>query len=520
MKKTLKRLHAWTWAGLLALALAGGPASAFAADHAGLRDVAVFTGTGDYGEEDGALRSATFRSPHGIKLLPDGSLLIADKGSHLIRLAKDGEIRTLAGFTFETDARGNPVGALVDGEADASMFQSPSAVDVDAAGNIYVADTDNHAIRKIDPEGRVTTLAGSPVGAPGWRDGRGASARFYAPSALAVAPNGTVYVADTLNHAIRQITPAGVVSTLNAFRLRPVEVFDGVIEPAGDFKDGKLSEAWFNEPSGLALDDKGNLYVSDAGNQRIRYIDFAAGTVTTVAGGDESGPHEFYVPGDYADGAAAEARFDFPRGLAVMPDGGLLIADSGNHAVRLLQDGRVLTVVGNDQAAPGDASGTEKTARLTFPVDVAVDGEGAIYVADAYNNRIRVITDYAVPEGVADDGAIRVAIGGDLVAFDAMPVSRNWRVLVPVRAIAESLGYAVQPASDGRVVLAKEDVQITLRLGETRVEIRTGASVTEQTLDVAAFVENGRTYVPVRFVAEALGKQVDWLSARQLVVIR
>lgn len=258
----------------------------------------------------------------------------------------------------------------------------------------------------------------------------------------------------------------------------------------------------------------------DAGNQRIRYIDFAAGTVTTVAGGGTAGPDDFYVPGDYADGDALEARFDFPRGLALMPDGGLLIADSGNHAVRLLKNGKVYTVVGNDRAEPGRADGTEKSARLSFPTDVDVDAQGTIYVADAHNNQIRVITGYRLPAGAAKDGMVRMDLGGRLVAFDAPPVIRNDRVFVPVRSVAEAPGYAVEATDSRQVILAREGVRATLRIGQARATVDKGAGAAGVTLDAAAFIEGIRAFVPVRFVAEAPGAQVDWLADWKLVVIR
>lgn len=519
MKMMHKRLHRAAWAGLLAMALTAGNAAA-ATEHAGLKEVKAFAGSGQYGEADGAVLDASFRSPKGIRLLPDGTLLIADTGSHLIRSAKNGRVSTLAGVTFDFDVMGNPVGGLLDGPAATSVFQSPSGIDADAQGNVYVADTDNNVIRKIDPDGRVTTLAGSSLGVLGLADGTGANARFYAPSALVATSDGTLYVADTLNHAIRKVTPSGMVTTLNAQSLRAVEVFDGVVEPAGDFRDGKLSEALFNEPSGLALDGKGNLYVSDSGNQRIRYIDFAAGTVTTVAGGGDAGKNEFYVPGDYADGDALEARFDFPKGLAVTPDGGLLIADSGNHAIRLLKGGKVTTVVGNGSAEPGIADGTEKSARLTLPTDVEIDGRGNIYVADAFNNLIRIISDYPLPSGLVQGGSVQVAVFGSLVNFDAEPVIRNGRTLVPVRAIAEKLGYEVQFEDNRRVVLTRDNVRVTFNVGDVRVEKSIGSVTVASELDVPAFIENGRTYVPLRFIAETLQRQVDWLPQYRAAIIR
>lgn len=189
----------------------------------------------------------------------------------------------------------------MDGASDLSLFSGPQGIATDAQGNVYVADTGNHSIRKIDPSGNVSTIAGD--GVLGKEDGPGSKARFNSPLDVAVAADGTVYVADTLNHAIRSISPSGQVTTLNAASGRAVEVSPGQAAPAGDFADGALAQAKFNEPSGLALDGKGNLYVSDAGNQRIRYIDLQQGTVTTAAGsGKAEALKDLYVPGGFATG--------------------------------------------------------------------------------------------------------------------------------------------------------------------------------------------------------------------------
>lgn len=147
---------------------------------------------------------------------------------------------------------------------------------------MYVADSANNAVRKVDTNGQVTTLGGN--GVPGKKDGKGADASFNHPSDVAVTADGIVYVADSLNHVIRKIATDGTVSTLNAASTRTILIRPGEASFAGEYQDGSLSEAKFNEPAGLTLDSKGNLYVSDTGNQRVRYIDLQAGTVKTVAG--------------------------------------------------------------------------------------------------------------------------------------------------------------------------------------------------------------------------------------------
>ncbi|MDR7316791.1 SMP-30/gluconolactonase/LRE family protein [Brevibacillus nitrificans] len=354
--------------------------------------VTIKAGNGQFGEDNGPAHSASFRSPMGIALHPDGSVYIADTKSHLIRKLYQESLSTYAGFTFSQDASGYPIGTLYDGSANLSVFQDPQGLALDASGNLYVADTGNHAVRKITVQG-VTTIAGD--GVMGSRDGKtGSEARLHSPADVAVAPDGTVYVADTLNHVIRKIATDGKVTTLNSPSTRIVELSPGNVEPAGDFQDGPLATSKFNEPSGICIDAKGNLYVSDTGNQRIRYIDLQQNTVSTVAGitSTKYEPSSLYMAGGYTDGAAETAQFQFPRGLALTADGGLVIADSQNRVIRYLRDGIVTTLSPvNGTAQTVSQTGffvPSATAPLQLPVDVAVDASGAIWVVDAFGNTI------------------------------------------------------------------------------------------------------------------------------------
>ncbi|WP_055745124.1 NHL domain-containing protein [Brevibacillus choshinensis] len=355
--------------------------------------VVTVAGNGLFGDDNGAALSASFRTPMSIALQPDGTVYIADTKSHLIRKLFQGNISTFAGFTFSEDSKGFPIGTLYDGAANLSVFQNPQGLSLDSQGNLYVADTGNHSIRKITSLG-VSTIGGD--GVMGNRDGKnGKDARFHSPADLAIAPDGTVYVADTLNHVIRKIAVDGTVTTLNSPSKRVVELSPGDAEPAGDFQDGPLETAKFNEPSGICLDATGNLYVSDTGNQRIRYIDLQRKTVTTVAGQTSSkyASNSLYMEGSYADGDAAMAQFQFPRGIAMTADGGLVIADSMNHVVRYLHDGKVSTLTGTLQdSKPETISTTDAVASpsvpFQLPVDVAVDTSGAIWVVDSFSNTV------------------------------------------------------------------------------------------------------------------------------------
>src|SRR5690606_8505706 len=180
-------------------------------------------------------------------------------------------------------------------------------------------------------------------------------------------------VADSGNHVIRAIAKDGAVTTLNAPSTRTVEVAPEVFEAAGSYADGKLSAAKFNEPYAIAVDAKGNLYVSDSGNHVIRYVDMQTEEVTTVAGdftGYEAG--ELYPLGGYADGKAGEALFNFPKGMALTKDGGLAIADSLNHTVRFLYDGQVTTLAGSLDADYGNLDGWNGSNLLHNPTGVAI----------------------------------------------------------------------------------------------------------------------------------------------------
>ncbi|HZG87249.1 stalk domain-containing protein [Paenibacillus sp.] len=519
----MKTLRTIGIGGLAAALLFGGAASASAAIYSPegrpLIETSDLAGSGEYDEWNGAAAEASFRHPASVAVLSDGTVLVADTGNHRIRKIAGGEVSVFAGTEVSVlfDDAGLPTGALEDGSSELSFFWSPSGLDVDARGNVYVADKDNHAIRKIARDGTVSTIAGN--GVFGFQDGSGAEAAFYAPSDVAVAKDGTVYIADTLNHVIRKIAPNGAVTTLTKASDRVVQPIEGLIEDSGDFADGPIGEALFNEPSGLALDAKGNLFVSDTGNQRIRYIDFAAGTVTTVAGGGAYEDNALYAEGFYVDGPAAEARFFSPKGLAVDAEGGLYIADSLNHSIRYLKDGNVVTVVGNAAGDYGKANGVDERAQLDRPTDVAIAADGSLIVADTLNGKIRKVEFYALPAGWTNSGSIRVLYNNDEISFDARPEIRSNRTMVPVRAIAEAMGYDVEFQGND-IVLSGPSGDIKLTLGIQEVS-KTANGATETTsIDAAPYVSGSRTYVPIRFFAEQIGVDVDWHGPTTTVILR
>ena len=253
-------------------------------------------------------------------------------------------------------------GGFVDGIGASAKFSLPQGVAVDSQGNLYVADFYNHKIRKVTPSGMVTTLAG---GSQGFADGTNTAAKFSFPSGITIDEQDNIYVSDGGNHKIRQITLSGVVGTLAG--------------STKGFGDGTGASAKFNSPSGIAVDSRGNLYVVDSENNKIRKI-ATDGTVSTFAGS---------TSGD-ADGTGASAQFDLPQGITIDSKGNLYVADTYNHKIRkILPNGLVSTLAGS---SVGFADGTGASAKFNLPFGVTIDSYGNLFVADSYNHRIRKIT--------------------------------------------------------------------------------------------------------------------------------
>jgi serine/threonine protein kinase/sugar lactone lactonase YvrE len=287
------------------------------------------------------------------------------------------------------------VAGYANGVGSQAQFHLPNNLAVDSSGNLYVADTGNNVIRKITPDGTVTTLAGQ-AGSHGSNNGMGGEARFWAPFGVAVDADGMIYVADSANNLIRKITPDGMVATLAGL----------AGHPGSD--NGIGAAARFRNPWGVAVDGLGNVYVADMSNDAIRKL-APNGMVTTLAGqAGESGN---------ADGPGATARFDNPFGVAVDSLGNVYVADSGNNTIRKISgEGDVITVAGLSGYA-GDSDGNVGAARFFNPQGLAVDRAGNIFVADTGNNTIRKIT----PAGVVSALPERSGAGAGNAASDPPP---------------------------------------------------------------------------------------------------
>ena len=321
--------------------------------------------------DGGSATSAAFDQPRAAAVGPDGSVYIADTFNHRIRrVDPGGAVTTLAG-TGEPNFSGDG------GPAAAATLQLPQGLAVDPPGAaLFVADSGNHRIRRVDlATGVITTFAGGPV--PGFAgDGGPATAALLEdPKGVVAAPSGDVYIADSGNERLRRVDRSGTITTVAG---------SGATGFAGD--GGPATAAQFDAPRAVALDGAGNLYVADDNNDRVRRID-PAGIITTVAG---SGTEGFAGDG----GPAVAAQLNHPRGVVVDGRGVLFVVDSMNHRVRGVDpSGFIATVAGCGRQGYSGDGGSATVARLFEPRGLAVDPAGRLFVADSYNDRIRRVDD-------------------------------------------------------------------------------------------------------------------------------
>lgn len=331
--------------------------------------VTTFAGSSTAGSADGTGAAAQFNTPDGVAVDDADNIYVADRGNNTIRkVTPDGQVTTFAGSVGPT----GPIPGFVNGNGAAAQFNNPVGIAVGPDGNVYVSDGSNYAIRKITPTADVTTLAG---GQSGTADGTGTAARFGFPSRLKAGANGNLYVADNVNNTIRIVTPDGVVTTLAGANDGPGAV------------DGSGSAARFNAPQFPALDSNGNVVVGDVLNNTIRRIT-PTGVVTTVAGS----------PGlsGSADGTGSAARFNQPRGVAVDASDNIYAVDSGNYTIRKITPDGVVTTLAGSPGLSGSADGMGSAARFNQARGLAIDPAGHLYVGDTNNNTVRKIT----PDGV------------------------------------------------------------------------------------------------------------------------
>ena len=360
-------------------------------DTSGTITTVAGTGEPGFGGDEGPAEEARLNNTEGVAVDGSGNLYIADSGNRRVRRVDTaGTITTVAGnggSGFGGDG----------GPAVMASLNHPAGVAVDGLGDLYIAESREHMIHRVDASGTITTVAGTGEPGFGGDGGPAVEAQFGGPVSVAVDSTGALYIADTLNRRIRRVDPGGTITTVAGI---------GEIGYSGD--GGLAVNAQLRYPTGVAVDNTGALYIADSENHRIRRVD-VSGTIRTIAGTGESG---YSGDGVLATGAWLHT----PGRVAVDGAGNLYIADSGNHRIRRVDvSGTIRTIAGTGERGYGGDGGPAVEAQLGYPVSLAVDGSGALYIADSGNHRIRrvdpagdittVAAGLHTPGGVAVDGS-------------------------------------------------------------------------------------------------------------------
>ena len=394
-------------------------------DGAGIITSLAGNGKGGYCCDDDPATATPLPDARGVIAGPGGDIYIAEISSNRIRKVDGaGKIHTIAGTgssTFFGDG----------GPATAAGLGGPRDMALDAAGNLYVADTGSRRIRKIDANGIITTIAGNGVDGYAGDGGAATSAELSGPEGITVDRNGNVYVSDTGNRRIRKIDVSGIITTFAG---------SGVDGYAGD--GGAATAAELSVPKGITVDRSGNVYVADSGNYTVRRID-TGGIITTLVGNGTIG-----FSGD--GGPAKAAQLNSPNGVAVDDAGNLYIADSGNDVLRKVDTAGIISnLAGNHTSGFSGDGGAAKTALLDRPIRVALDTRGNIFFSDTLNGRIRVVSvGHSVGgtvQGLDGVGLVLSLNSGT----QTLPVSVNGKFAFPT-AVADRTVYDVAVQSQPR----------------------------------------------------------------------
>ena len=342
----------------------------------GLISTHAGTGAAGYSGDVGAATSAQLRHPEGVAVASNGDVYFADTDNNVVRKVTfaTGVITTVAGT-------GSPGSSGDGGLATSAQLKTPEDVFVTASGDLYIADTGNHEIRRVSAAtGIITTAAGN--GSPGSSGDGGAatSARLNSPRGIAVASNGDFYIGDRSNNKIRKVTALiGLITT-----------YAGT-GTAGYSGDGALAAAArLNRPQGIHLASNGDLYIADAQNSAIRKVAAGTGIITTYAGTGAAG-----FSGD--GGAATSAQLNGPEAVHPSSVGDLYIADTGNNRIRRVSPGgTITTVAGTGTAGAAGDGGAATAAQLDTPRGIGLSSTGAYYIGDRNNNKIRKVMSFAV----------------------------------------------------------------------------------------------------------------------------
>jgi sugar lactone lactonase YvrE len=332
----------------------------------GLMSTIAGTGTAGATGNGGAAASATLNSPNATTVDNQGNVYIADTANNEVRKIASGGAITLVAGTGAAGSSGDGAAAT------AATLNAPAGVALDAAGDLYIADTGNNKIRVVDAlSGNISTVAGTGTAGYTGDQSTPAAATLNGPTQLAWSQTGVLYVADMGNSAIRAIALKESLITTAA----------GSANAGFDGDGGPGQAAQLQNPRGVAVDNSGNVYIADTGNNRVRLL--SEGYITTIAGQQGGG----YI----GDGSAVATELNAPAGLAVDTAGDLYIADTQNQRIRMISGGQIWTVAGTGTAGATGDNGTSAVATLSAPTGIALDSAGNLYIADTDNNKVRAI---------------------------------------------------------------------------------------------------------------------------------
>lgn len=319
----------------------------------------IVESVGDGGTAD----AARLLAPSALAYDREGNLYVADERAHRVRrVTPAGLITTVAGTGIAAYAGDG-------GLATRASLNTPRGLAFDLDGFLYIADSGNHAIRRVAPNGSISSVAGNGFAGSRGDGGPSTAAQLNAPSAVAVDPNGELFIADTANHRIRRVNRAGILTT-----------YAGSGTPGLAYEGAAAVFAQLNEPRGLAFDVAGNLYIADTANNRIRRVD-RTGLLTTIA----------------------EPAFSLPRGVTVAPDGTIYVADTGNHRICQIIDSTVTKISGGDAAGFRGDGGLAADALFQSPASLVFDSFGNLAIADLGNSRVRQLKPELLQIGVLED---------------------------------------------------------------------------------------------------------------------
>jgi sugar lactone lactonase YvrE len=406
----------------------------------GVITTVVGNGTAGFGGDNGPAISAQLNGPLGMAVDSAGNLYIADYQNHRVRKVSNGLIASVAGNgTLGESGDGGP--------ATSAQMNLPSGVAVDSAGGVYSAESNDELVRKVS-NGVIATVAGNGTNGFSGDNGPATSAELWSPESAALDAAGNLYIADFANKRVREVSN-GAIATVAG---------NGTAGFSGD--NGPATSAELNGPIGVAVDSTGNLYIADRANNRIRRV--SNGTIATAAGNGTAG-----YSGD--NGPAASAELKSPDGVAVDSGGNLYIADSGNNVIRKVSSGLIATVAGNGTAGFSGDNGPATSAELNAPWGVALDSTGNLYISDSGNNRVRKVSNgvivtvagtgtagfsgdngLAASAQVSDPSGIAVDSGGNVYLADAN--NERIRVLTPCSAVVSPLTWSIA-ASGGNITI-------------------------------------------------------------------